>query len=274
MLAITLLVNLLIAVMARTFDKIFESAILYYQQQVALVVLVANEEWPVPPPLTLLSVPYHLISRAWASAAALAAFTASFVAGCDNDCTSRWFGSACSDDRNGERGGGMQLRDLVRRVGSGLGMVRALRHEIKEVKAEHGAFTKRLVKMHTNGGLVPKVEAFVEKNLGEEMQDERHHTKMHKHLLSTLAKLDKVMAEQEKITSVLSSLSGEQEAIRRDVSEINTTVGAMSRAEDGADGSPIYAPLVPQPQIALPRLPEDTNEGEEQPARERSTLEA
>lgn len=51
--------DLLIAIMARTFDNIYESATLNYQLQLAVVVLASLDDSPVPSPLSLLSLPYQ-----------------------------------------------------------------------------------------------------------------------------------------------------------------------------------------------------------------------
>lgn len=45
----------------RSFDMIYESATLNYQQQLAVIVLHALNQSPIPPPLTVFSLPYALI---------------------------------------------------------------------------------------------------------------------------------------------------------------------------------------------------------------------
>ena len=55
------MLNLLIAIMAKTFDNILESSTLNYQRQLAVVVLNSLELPAVPAPLSLLSIPYAIL---------------------------------------------------------------------------------------------------------------------------------------------------------------------------------------------------------------------
>ena len=55
-----LLINLLIAIMSKTFDVVIENATLNFQHLLAGQVVHSSDEWPVPPPLSLLSLPYQI----------------------------------------------------------------------------------------------------------------------------------------------------------------------------------------------------------------------
>jgi hypothetical protein len=143
--SVVLLINLLIAVMARTFDKIFESAILHYQQQLAVVVLDANEEWPVPPPLTILSLPYLAFSLLVRSAQRAVHMV--LVGGRSGRGAHR-------------RGSALRREGLGKLMPSGESSLSPPpRPRFGAPQNAHADYTKRLVKMHKFGGLVTKVRS-------------------------------------------------------------------------------------------------------------------
>jgi len=211
--SVILLINLLIAVMARTFDKIYESATLNYQQQLAVVVLLASREHTVTPPFELLSLPYHAAS-----------LSVQLVRGSISLVT-------CHD-----------RQQRMTRLAMAVQAVSAFARTAGDGKGgndDDSVFTRRLVKMHKMGALAPKVEAYVEKHTGDEMQDdERHNTKLHKHLHMCLNKLDVLAGEQEKRASQLSAIDGalqelahEHEKLRDDVTELLERAGEEEPGE-------------------------------------------
>ena len=190
-----------------------QSATLNYQQQLAVVVLLASREHTVTPPFELLSLPYHAAS-----------LSVQLVRGSISLVT-------CHD-----------RQQRMTRLAMAVQAVSAFARTAGDGKGgndDDSVFTRRLVKMHKMGALAPKVEAYVEKHTGDEMQDdERHNTKLHKHLHMCLNKLDVLAGEQEKRASQLSAIDGalqelahEHEKLRDDVTELLERAGEEEPGE-------------------------------------------
>merc|ERR1712232_246870 len=56
-----LLVNMLIAIMAKTVDEMYESVLMVYAEASAKMVLAYDSTPMVPPPINLLSIPYYIL---------------------------------------------------------------------------------------------------------------------------------------------------------------------------------------------------------------------
>lgn len=172
---IILLVNLLIAVMARTFDNIYESATLNYQHQVAVVVLAALEQGPVPAPFSLLSLPYGLFH---------------FL----SESVPKLVDDVVKNSSKRKPGARHFFSMVVKSVKS----VKAVAKQEHQLKA-HQAFTQRVTKVHKDGKLEPKILEFVNSHLGEELRDERQRTMLQKNIVTALQRINQVHERVEEL---------------------------------------------------------------------------